>query len=130
MAGRKGASATPRAARMGVQPPVEPNRGQLAPPSARIVARGRSRQGTPPAVLASAPAASQPVHSWRGRTVTPSAASRAPHARSRGEAFSACGNTRPLDPTKVGCPSPSTQATRAAGGKTRTIGSSQSRAVP
>ena len=50
---------------------------------------------------------SQPVQRWRSANCTPAASSRRSHARSSGEALNACGNTRPLEPTKVGCPSAS-----------------------
>lgn len=51
------------------------------------------------------------------RISTPRSPSRANQARSRGEVFIARGNTRPLDPMKVGWPKPSTQAVRSAGVK-------------
>ena len=43
----------------------------------------------------------------------PSQSSRRSHARSKGEALKAFGNTRPLEPTKVSCPSASLQSRKA-----------------
>ena len=61
------------------------------------------------------PSSSQPVQRWRSANCTPMASSRRSHARSSGEALNACGKTRPLEPTKVGCPSASpSRAKRAA----------------
>jgi hypothetical protein len=42
LAGRSGLIVTPASARAATQPPSEPSRGQLAPPSASTVASGRS----------------------------------------------------------------------------------------
>jgi hypothetical protein len=95
---------------------------QLAPPNARIVARGRTVRGPPGVSKVRSPAAFQPVQVERRFSATPRPSSRAIQARSSGEAFSALGNTRPLVPTNVACPSPSAQATRSAGVKASSIG--------
>ena len=57
-------------------------------------------------------------------TRRPRRASRASQARSSGEAFMATGNTRPLEPTKVGWPSASHQARTASGGNASMAGRS------
>ena len=59
---------------------------------------------------------SQPVQRWRSANCTPGESSRRSHARSSGEALNAFGNTRPLEPTKVGCPSASLHSRNASGG--------------
>ena len=113
--------ATPARASTSVQAPSEPSRGQLAPPSARMVASGlcatgvlsgRSKTRLPPALV-------QPIQRWRGMKVTPWLRSRCSQARSSGDAFMAAGNTRPLDPTNTGWPSASHQARRCCGGNAR-----------
>jgi hypothetical protein len=130
LAGRNGATAAPRAASRGAQAPSEPSRAQLAPPRARIVARGRTRRGPSGVSKVRSPAAFQPVQVERRFSATPCPSSRAIQARSSGEAFSALGKTRPLLPTKVACPSPSAQFTRSAGVKASSIGRSRALAAP
>ena len=65
---------------------------------------------------------SQPVQRWRSANCTPIASSRRSHARSKGEALNACGKTRPLEPTKVGCPSASLHSRNASRRKRRDRG--------
>ena len=50
------------------------------------------------------------------RIARPCESSRRSQARSKGDALKAFGNTRPLEPTKVGCPSASLQSRKASGG--------------
>ena len=66
------------------------------------------------------PSASQPRKRCRVRMRTRDASSRPSHARRSGEALKLFGNTRPLDPTKVGWPSPSHQSRKACGGNAST----------
>ena len=56
----------------------------------------------------------------RGFHTTPSDSRRRSQARSSGDALNAFGNTRPLLPMKVGCPSASLQARNASGGNAST----------
>ena len=60
--------------------------------------------------------------------VTPIESSRRSQARSSGEAFIALGNTRPLEPTKVGCPSASLHCRKCSGGNAVMAGASQASA--
>ena len=73
---------------------------------------------------------SQPCQGWRGRKATPRAASRRSHARSKGEALKEAGNTRPLEPMKVGWPSSSHQAMSACGGNASSAGRRCGAAAP
>ncbi|MNQ87038.1 hypothetical protein D3C85_1022480 [compost metagenome] len=114
--GRKGATATPASSSAGTQVASEPSLAQLAPPRARTTAWGRSSRSPSGVSKARAPSV-QPIQRERVRISTPSPSSRDSQARSRGEAFIAFGNTRPEEPTKVACPSPSAQAVRSAGEK-------------
>ena len=134
-AGRRSARGTPRTSRRGsrswpaaaapprrrrapaasTQPPSEPSRGQLAPPSASTVGIGVSRHAPlgrveqQRAVLVPAdPVMAQLEGDARRRRAA--AATRAAAARSSWP----CGNTRPLEPTNVSWPSPSHQARSAA----------------
>ncbi len=116
LAGRSGAMPMPARAMISAQLPSEPRRGQLAPPSASTVASARSVT-TPDGVSnVSAPSSPQPVQRWRGLNTTPAASSRLIQARSSGDAFRLRGNTRPLEPTNVSCPSASHQARSSSGG--------------
>ena len=45
---------------------------------------------------------SQPLQRWRNANRTPCESKRRSQARSKGDALKLCGNTRPLEPTKVG----------------------------
>ena len=122
LAGRSGATPSSSPA----QAPSEPSRGQEAPPSASTVAAGRSMhrpfrrlEGERP-ILPAQPAMPRPQRDAERRRAAPS------QARSSGEAFIARGKTRPELPMKVGWPSPSAQAVRAAGGKASMNGASRS----
>jgi hypothetical protein len=116
LAGCKGTTVTPAAATAATQPPSEPSRGQLAPPSASTAASGRSMTMAPSGrTKASAPSC-QPIKRCRMAKSTPAPCSRRSQARSSGDAFIALGNTRPLVPTKVSCPSASHQARTRSGG--------------
>ncbi|MND87392.1 hypothetical protein D3C77_336450 [compost metagenome] len=128
LAGWNGTTAAPTPSSAGTQAASEPNRAQLAPPSARTTASGRSIRSPSGVSKASAPPC-QPVQRERVRTSTPNASSRASQARSRGEAFIAFGNTRPEEPTKVGWPRPSTQAVRSAGEKASSQAATRARAA-
>ena len=97
--GTSGATATPFSTRSSAQSPVEPRRGQLAPPSASTVASAATTSSLPGASKTSRPSSSQPSQRRRVRNSTPMSASRPSQARSSGEAFMATGNTRPLEPT-------------------------------
>ncbi len=119
-AGRSGATVAPARSSTGTQAPSEPRRGQLAPPRASTVAAGRRTSAASGPSIRRAPASSQPVQRVRVRRPTPSPSRRASHARSSGDALKARGNTRPLDPTKVGWPRSSHQCRRASGGKRST----------
>ena len=66
----------------------------------------------------------------RVRISTPRSFSCRSQARSSGEAFIVRGNTRPLEPTKVDCPSPSAQATSSAGDSASSHGSTAVRPAP
>ena len=101
LAARKGDSVAPRASTSPLQAPSEPRRGQLAPPRARTTASGRSIRSPSGVSNIQAPSR-RPTQRDRVRTSTPNPSSRASQARNSGEAFIARGNTRPLDPTKVG----------------------------
>ena len=116
--------------RQAVQPASAPSRGQEAPPSARIVALGCPRTAPSGVSNLRHPSRSHPDQRCRRRNRTPRSVSRRDQARSSGEAFIAAGNTRPLDPVKVGCPSPWHHAVNALGGNAAIIGSSRERAVP
>ncbi len=123
-AGRSGATRPGGNAR--TQAPSEPSRGQDAPPSASTTGPAAAAGGS----NTGAPAASQPSQRCRGWKRTPAAARRASQARSSGDAFIATGNTRPLLPVKVGCPSAAHQSRRAAGGKAAMAGARAARAGP
>jgi hypothetical protein len=72
LAGRSGAISTLQPPRISVQLPVEPSRGQLAPPSARIVAADSTCSRLPSSKRnRRRPAASQPSQSRRVRNWTP-----------------------------------------------------------
>ena len=96
----------PAFASTSTQPPSEPSRGQLAPPSASTVASAstftRPRGVSNSSVAALVPAGPAMAQLEFAR---PRASSRRSQARSSGEALSDFGNTRPLDPTKVSWPS-------------------------
>ena len=121
LAGRSGATPSSSPA----QAPSEPSRGQEAPPSASTVAAGRSSTG-PPAPRRPARHPPSPASDAATASVTPSPPSRPSQARSSGEAFIARGKTRPELPMKVGWPSASAQAIRAAGGKASMNGARRS----
>ena len=90
--------------------------------------RIRRRHATAPSGVSnsSAPSSSQPVQRCRSANCTPIASSRRSQARSSGDAFIAFGNTRPLEPTKVGWPSSALQSRSASGGNA-SIAASQMR---
>ncbi len=123
--GAKGAVSGVQAA----QAPSEPRRGQEAPPQARMVARA-AMVVSPAGVSTRSASPSQPAQRWRGRMSTPRSASRASQARRSGEAFIALGNTRPEEPTKVSCPSPSHQSRTRSGPKARMCGARTGSAAP
>ena len=125
LAERRGAIEMPLLARIVVQSPVAPRRGQLAPPRARMVASACTGGASANSRL---PSWFQPSQFCRVCSSTPCPASRRSQARSRGEAFFEAGNTRPELPTKVGSPSSADQARSASGGKAVMAGVSQSRA--
>ena len=131
LAERRGATATPFCARMSTQAPLDPRRGQLAPPG-----RERSPRGQPPprhrrdGGTADGPIRPTPASPCGGGIRPPARAGRASQARSRGADFMATGKTRPLEPTKVGWPNPAAQSLRAAGGKASMAGARKARAVP
>ena len=120
----------PASCRTATQPPSEPSRGQLAPPSASTAASGVTDTVPAGAAKLKAPRASQPVHRWRSANVTLSRSSRPSQARSSGEALSAVGNTRPLEPMKVDWPRPSHQARSASGGNAAIAARSRGSALP
>src|SRR5688572_27390913 len=99
-AGSRGVMGIFLAARIFVHEPSDPKLGQEAPPSARSVG---------PVIL--------PFHVSRSLNSTPSFSKRASHARSRGEAFTDLGNTRPLVPINISCPRPSHHSMSFCGGK-------------
>ena len=111
LAGASGATATPRSASSGTQSPVEPSRGQLAPPSARTVASAATTL-SPVRRVEHAGARRRPSRASDGavRNSTPRRARRRKPGAQQRRAFMASGNTRPLEPTKVGWPSSSHQA--------------------
>ena len=76
----------------------------------------------PPGVSKTNPPSSQPTQRCRTRSSTPIPPSRPIHARSKGEAFIATGNTRPDDPVNTSCPSPRAHACTSAGPNARRIG--------
>ena len=127
--GRNGARATPRCARTFFQPPSEPRRGQLAPPSARIVASAASVSRRP-SLSTTGAAPSRSTNLAPVRSSTPNSASRASQVRSSGEAFIAFGNTRPLEPTKVSTPRPAQKARMSVGENVSSMGRSQPAAAP
>jgi hypothetical protein len=128
LAGLNGAMRMPGSS--AVQPASEPSRGQEAPPRASTVAAARDATAPSGVSKRSVPSSSRPAQRWRSASLTPSPSSRRSHARSSGEAFIARGNTRPLEPMKVSCPSRSAQAMSADGGNTPIAGASQARALP
>ncbi len=117
LAGRSGDIATSFAASVSTQPPSDPSRGQLAPPSASTVASASTARAPSGVANNRRPSSSQPVQRCRSANCTPMNSSRRSHARSSGEALNASGKTRPLEPTKVGCPSASLHRRSASGGK-------------
>ena len=128
--GRSGTTATPAASSGATQSPVEPSFGQLAPPSASTTASGRSSRSPSGVSNRIAPSSLQPVQRERVRSSTPKPFSRASQARSRGEAFIARGNTRPLDPVKVAWPRPSAQAVNSSGENASSHGDTAPAALP
>ena len=115
-AGAKGARVIPLRAGISAQVPVEPSRVQLAPPKARTVTSAvRSR--CPSGVSNRNWFSSQPVHSHLVRNRAPLSRSRASHARNKGEAFIATGNTRPVEPVKTSWPKARAQSWTAAPSK-------------
>ena len=121
--GAKGDKGTPRSASAVFHAPVEPSRGQVAPPSPSTVADACWLTSCPPpASKRSAPLSSQPVQRWRLWSLTPSCSSRVSQARSRGEALKLSGNTRPLLPTKVPSPNRAHQSRRSSGVKSSMMG--------
>ena len=122
LAGRNGDIATPLAASVSTHAPSEPSRGQLAPPSASTVARASTARWPSAFETTDCPSSSQPVQRCRSTSCTPIASSRRSHARSSGDALNACGNTRPLEPTKVGWPNASLHARNASGGNASIAG--------
>ncbi len=127
LAGSNGVTATPRPCRMSAQPPVEPSRGQLAPPRARTTTSAGTLS---PSSKINSPSGFHPRHSLCMWNRTPWACRRPIQARSRGEAFRVRGKTRPLEPMKVGWPSPSAHAVRSAGVKASRTGRIQAAASP
>src|SRR5262249_13224220 len=116
LAGASGAVFTPAACSVSTHSPPDPSRGQLAPPSASTVASASAVTRPSGAPNTARPDSSQPVQKCRGLKTTPRPSSRRSQARRSGDDFIAFGNTRPLLPTKVGCPSPFDQARSVPGG--------------
>jgi hypothetical protein len=107
--GRNGTISTPRSRNSATRLASEPGRGQLAPPSARMVTSGRARTSSTPLAKRSAPPC-------RNAKRAPKSFKRRSHAHNSGDAFINCGNTRPLEPTKVGWPKRSHHARSVGGG--------------
>ena len=131
LAGTNGRTSNPRAANTSHQRASEPSLGHDAPPSAKTYASKRSGMRTPVAsAMIGAPASSKPLKEWRARKRTPIPSKRRKMARSNGEALKLFGNTRPLEPAKVGSPSSSLQARSISGVKAAMIGNRCVAAAP
>ena len=130
LAGCSGDIVTPLAASVSTHPPSDPSRGQLAPPSASTVASASTAREPSGLTNERRPSPSQPVQRWRNANCTPIESSRRSHARNSGEALNASGKTRPLEPTKVGCPSASLHWRKRSGGKASMAGASCGFALP
>ena len=91
-------------------------------------------QPRPPAMTADAFLEWASRTGFRGELVAGKVVAMSPesydHGRVKGDAFIARGNTRPLLPTKMSCPSPCAQSRVAAGGNAASAGRSQSAAAP
>ena len=111
-----GAKAAVLSGSKSAQRPSDPSRAQLAPPSARIVCCAVIFCG-PSGLLKHAAPSAQPVQRQRFCKVTPCWSSRPIHARNSGDAFIPLGNTRPVEPVKISCPSPLAHAITSAGPK-------------
>ncbi|OIQ71949.1 hypothetical protein GALL_464300 [mine drainage metagenome] len=118
LAGLSGDIFVPFAANIFTQPASDPSRGQLAPPSASTVARASTALSPSGVWNSNWPLAFQPVQRWRSENCTPDASSRRNQARRSGDAFNAFGKIRPLEPTKVGCPSAPHHSRKLSGGNT------------
>ena len=129
LAGWNGATGRPACAKYPAQAPSEPSRAQLAPPKAMTVA-GALTDSIPCGVSNRCAAPFHPTQRQRVRTCNPISPSRSSQARSSGDAFIACGKTRPVDPAKVAAPMPSAQARTASGVKACNIGRSAGDAPP
>ena len=117
---RVAAARPPRPGRECFDPaPSEPSRGQLAPPSASTVAWASTARGPSGVSNDSRPLSSQPVQRGATRIARPASPAAAARRAAAARLSSPCGNTRPLEPTKVGWPSASLHARNAPAGMRR-----------